>query len=56
MPGATIGAGALVQDTIVGTRATIGARAELTGGTVVGDHEDVRDGAVLVGARVPEED
>jgi mannose-1-phosphate guanylyltransferase len=53
-PDAIVGAGAVVEDSVVGPRATIAPGARLTAGSVVGDEVAVRPGAVLCGDRIPE--
>ena len=55
LPGAVIGAGALVQDAIIGERAQVGAGAVLDQGTVVGDEVVVPAGVHLTAVRIPEE-
>jgi mannose-1-phosphate guanylyltransferase len=50
---AWIGAQAVLEDCIVAPGARIGQGARLTGGTVIGEHETIPEGAVLHGAKVP---
>ena len=56
LPGTRIAVGALIDGSIVGARSSIGAFAHLTGLTVVGDDVTVAEGAILEGARVPDEE
>lgn len=55
-PGAVIGAGALIEDSVVASSARIGAGAELTAATLIGEGAEIDAGAVLSGARVPDDD
>ncbi|MYJ36093.1 MAG: hypothetical protein F4071_09235 [Acidimicrobiaceae bacterium] len=47
-------AGATVLDSVVGSGATVGRDARVTGGTLIGEGSAVEPGAALSGARVPE--
>jgi mannose-1-phosphate guanylyltransferase len=55
LPGARIDPRALVDGSVIGAGARIGEGAVLSGMTVIGDRYEVRAGAHLDGARLPEE-
>jgi mannose-1-phosphate guanylyltransferase len=55
LPGAAIGAGAMVQDAIIGARARVGDGAVVDGGAVLGDEVEVAAGTQVHGGRMPEE-
>ena len=55
LPGALVGAGALVADSVVGPRALVGAGASVSAGSVLGEGIVVADGAIVLGARLPDE-
>ena len=56
LPGAQVGPGAVVERSVVGPRARVGGGARLSELTVVGQDQVVPDGAVLAGAKVPEDE
>ncbi len=53
--GASIGEGAIVDQSIVGPGAVVGPGARITGLSMIGDGVSIVAGALLDGARVPEE-
>ena len=55
-PGARVLADALVESSVVGPAAVVGARAKVTGMTMIGDGAVVEAGSALDGARLPESD
>jgi NDP-sugar pyrophosphorylase family protein len=54
LPGACIGADAVVRGSVLGRGVTVGAGAHVVDCTVLGDGVCVEPGATLSGARVPE--
>jgi mannose-1-phosphate guanylyltransferase len=53
LDGARLGAGAVVEESIVGHGAKVGEGARVVGCSVVGDDEEVAPGALLDCARQP---
>jgi hypothetical protein len=56
LAGAIVGPGARVEQSIVGPRAWVGARATLEGLTVLGSEAEARPGEHLSGAKRPDSD